>query len=341
MISDQARATASTPVGLVTEEPPGEEQRRRRSDRQRVLFIGGLGRSGSTLIERLLNEIPALFAVGETIHVWERGVRDRERCGCGEPFERCPHWTSVGHQAFGGWDNVDLDDVIGLRWSVDRSRRLPAIEYAAETGGLSGDQARYVSYLRRVLQGSAVVAGRPPVLLDSSKHLSTAALLALDPTIDLRLLHLVRDPRGVAYSWTKEVHRPETDDALMPTYSPQRTALRWVTDNLGFEALARRVPSLRLRYEDILADPGGSLRSIAALVEVDPTDLDLGFLDGRTATLRTAMHSVAGNPLRFGGDTVTLRLDDAWRHQLDRRQRALITGITGPVLARYGYARAA
>ena len=55
---------------VVNEQPP-----------QRVLFTGGLGRSGSTLIEKLLNELPPTFSVGETIHLWERGIRDAERCG--------------------------------------------------------------------------------------------------------------------------------------------------------------------------------------------------------------------------------------------------------------------
>ena len=315
----------------------GKTHLRRDDDRLKLLFIGGLGRSGSTLIERLLNELPSMFAVGETIHVWERGVQAEERCGCGEPFVDCPHWTAVGNKAFGGWDNVDLDDVIGLRWSVDRSRRLPMIEYASRTGSVSDEQSRYLSYLRRVLHGSSSVAGTPAVLLESSKHVSTAALLALDPTIDLRILHLVRDPRGVAYSWTKQVHRPETDGDLMPTYSHQRTARRWVTDNLAFEALAQRVPSIQLRYEDFLEGPGPALEAITELVDLDPASIDLSFLDGRTATLTSPMHSVAGNPLRFGGDVVELRLDDAWRQQLSRRQQALITGITSPLLLRYGY----
>ena len=333
----------AVPQRVVVEEtaadprPPIAAGRGTETERIKVLFIGGLGRSGSTLIERLLNELPTVAAVGETVHLWERGVRDRERCGCGEPFDRCPHWTGVGRHAFGGWDTVDLDEVIELRWSIDRTRRLPAIEYAARSGTTSSGQRRYLSYLRRVLVASSVVADRPAALLDSSKHVSTAALLALDPAIDLRLLHLVRDPRGVAYSWTKHVRRPEADDELMPTYPPHRTALRWVTDNLGFEALGQRVPSIRLRYEDFLAQPGRALRAIARLVDLAPTDEDLGFIDGRVATLSTPMHSVAGNPLRFGSDVMELRLDDAWRRDLPRSDRALIAGITGPLLLRYGY----
>ncbi len=311
------------------------------TERQRVLFIGGLGRSGTTLIEKLLNELPFTFAVGETIHLWERGVRDRERCGCGQPFLECEHWAAVGERAFGGWANVDLDRIIDLRWSVDRSRRLPQILRALRTGTLAEDQAEYLRHLRSVLHAAAEAAGNPLVLLDSSKHLSTAALLAADPALDVRVLHVVRDPRGVAYSWTKQIARPEADDSDMPTYRPSRTALRWVTDNLGFDLLAALgVPTLRLRYEDFLREPEDSLRAIIELV--DGGDAPLSFLETneagqRTAKVSTPMHSVAGNPLRFGGDDMVLRLDDAWREKLDPKARATVSRITAPLRRRYGY----
>ncbi|MEZ5229478.1 MAG: hypothetical protein R2710_23295 [Acidimicrobiales bacterium] len=167
------------------------------SERQTVLFTGGLGRSGSTLIEKLLNELPDTFSVGETVHLWERGVRDHERCGCGEPFAECAHWQSVGVEAFGGWDQLDVDRLIDLRWSIDRSRRLPQIFAALKSRQLNTDEVEYVDHLRRVLLAAATTAGGPQVLLESSKHLSTATLLATDPSLDVRVLHLVRDLRGV------------------------------------------------------------------------------------------------------------------------------------------------
>ena len=312
---------------------------------QIVLFIGGLGRSGSTLVEKLLNQLPQAFSVGETIHLWERGVRNDELCGCGARFSQCRHWAEVGQAAFKGWDQINLDEIINLRWAIDRSRKLPWIARAHHTGILSNRQATYVRYLSDVLLASAQVAGNPPVLLESSKHLSTAALLALDPALDVRLLHLIRDSRGVAYSWTKRVPRPETEtsgsldehDNLMPMYRTSRTAGRWFTDNLGFEALARQVPSLRVRYEDLLADPGLWLTRIGQLVDIDPQDLDLGFLDGKTATVDAPMHSVAGNPLRFNGSRLTLTTDDAWRKKLTPTDYRLVTTMTAPMLATYGY----
>ncbi len=307
--------------------------------RQTVLFTGGLGRSGSTLIEKLLNELPETFAVGETVHLWERGVRDRERCGCGEPFAECHHWNAVGDAAFGGWDQIDLERLIALRWSVDRSRRLPQIFAAHRSRHLNEDEQVYLSHLRRVLLAAAATAGQPRVLLESSKHLSTAALLALDPALDVRVLHLVRDPRGVAYSWTKEVKRPEAGpDEVMPMYRPERTAMRWVTDNLGFGALAKLgVPTMTLRYEDFLETPAQTIRQIGAFAGLSPENDHLDFLDGNKVTLRTPMHSIAGNPLRFGSAEMTLRLDDAWKRQLDRRSRRIVTTITAPVLRSFGY----
>lgn len=336
-MTDAPPAPGASSSLAATTSADGQSNEPRALSPQRVLFIGGLGRSGTTLVEKLLNELPATFAVGETIHVWERGVRNQERCGCGEPFEDCPQWSAVGQEAFGGWDEVDLDEMIGLRWRVDRSRRLPVIAESQRRGRPTPDQDRYLLHLRKVLLAAAAVAGQPKVLLESSKHLSTAALMALDDAIDLRVLHLVRDPRGVAYSWTKDVERPETDGEVMPTYRPARTAARWVTDNLGFEALALWVPTLRLRYEDVLADPTGSLRAIAEFVELDEANLDLNFIAGETVTLSKPMHSVAGNPLRFGGDEMKLALDEAWKTKLDSAQRRLVTTITAPMLWRYGY----
>jgi len=48
-----------------------------------VLFIGGLGRSGSTLLDRMLGRLDDVWSVGELVHLWERGLSQNNRCGCG------------------------------------------------------------------------------------------------------------------------------------------------------------------------------------------------------------------------------------------------------------------
>ena len=60
-----------------------------------VLFIVGASRSGSTLLERLLNELPGVMSVGELQRVWRRGFVENQLCSCGQPFHDCPFWGEV------------------------------------------------------------------------------------------------------------------------------------------------------------------------------------------------------------------------------------------------------
>jgi hypothetical protein len=73
-----------------------------------ILYIGGHGRSGSTILAQTLGQIPGFVNVGEVWQVWYRGFRENERCGCGQPFYSCEFWRAVGDEAFGGWDNIDV-----------------------------------------------------------------------------------------------------------------------------------------------------------------------------------------------------------------------------------------
>ncbi len=303
----------------------------------KVLYIGGVGRSGSTLLEKLLNELPTTFSVGETLHLWERGLRDNELCGCGNPFDECVHWTAVGPAAFGSWDQVDVDRLIDLRWRVDRSRRLAQIFSLFSGRKMNRDEQEYTTALQRVLAASAEVSGGS-VMLESSKHLSTAALMAATPGLDVSVIHLVRDPRGVAYSWTKEVARPEADGSIMPQYRPSRSAARWVTDNAGFEALARLgVPTVQIRYEDMLADPAGAMRAAALLAGISLGPGDLDYIASDKVTLSRPMHSIAGNPMRFGGETLQLRLDERWRDAMTTVDQRTVARMTSVLRWRYSY----
>src|SRR5713101_2080953 len=82
-----AAASMATPVSASSPTNPQPAQVAGPA-RPRILYLGGLGRSGSTLIERLLGELPGVCAVGEVVHMWRRGVVEGERCGCGEPARR-------------------------------------------------------------------------------------------------------------------------------------------------------------------------------------------------------------------------------------------------------------
>lgn len=299
----------------------------------RVVFLAGLGRSGTTLIERVLGEVDGVHALGEVMHMWERGVRRDELCACGTHFLECPFWSEVGKLAFGGWEAVDVDRMAELKERVDRARRIPSI-VLGRPRRFHAELDEYVDHYVRVYEAAHQLTGS--VLIDSSKQVSLAWCLARSDRVDLRVLHCVRDSRGVAYSWSKQVRRPEAVDQqheLMAQLSSRDVSVSWLVHNAGAEPLSRLVPTRRLRYEEFVTRPAELSRQALDLAEVDTP---LPHIKGSTVVLGPN-HSCAGNPMRFRTGEIELVPDVAWREEQRPAQRRAVTAFTAPLLAKYGY----
>ncbi|MEV0380640.1 sulfotransferase [Nonomuraea sp. NPDC050643] len=285
-----------------------------------VIYLGGLGRSGTTLLERLLGELPGVVALGEVVHLWERGILAEELCGCGVAFPSCSFWRQVGERAFGGWTRGLAERVLALRQRIDRTRRIARIDHP--------DLAEYARAYRRLYDAAGA-----PVVIDSSKHASLAWCLVASG-MDVRVVHVVRDPRAVAHSWARTVRRPE-DGRPMTRWSPARTAIHWSAQNAALEMLPGRGARVtRVRYEDLLAAPGATLTSLLARLGMPAPELP--FLEGRTAWLGPS-HTASGNPMRFHVGRVELRRDDAWVSGLPGGDRRVVNALTWPLRGRYGY----
>ncbi|MEV2274256.1 sulfotransferase [Nocardiopsis sp. NPDC049922] len=296
-----------------------------------------MGRSGSTLIERLLGELPGFCSVGEVVHLWRRGLLENERCGCGQPFADCGFWSDVGKEAFGGWDRLDAGAVLRLKDGVDRTRYLPMLLNGSGGGVLATRSDRYTDLYHRLYSAIALVSGAH-VVVDASKHASLAACLRLRYGARMRLLHVVRDPRAVAHSWGKRVPRPDaspdSSEPEMARYSAGRAAVQWMTQNATLDALTRRgTPSLRVRYEDFVADPAAEFARIAEFAGYAGTPPAVG--EGGVRLSRT--HAVSGNPMRFAQGPLGVRPDHGWRESLAPWRRGLVSAVTAPARGRYGY----
>lgn len=303
----------------------------------RVLYIGGVGRSGTTLVERTLDTEPEFTALGEVMHLWQRSLIDDELCGCGEPFSRCSFWSRVGDIAFGGWHHVDASRVLDLKRKLDRASLAPLLALCLGTSAWRRDIREYATCYAKLYAAAAQVAGTD-VVIDSSKQASLPFILLHDPSIDLRVLHCVRDSRAVAYSWTRTVARPEAqtaDGESMQRYSPGRMSLTWILHNTVLEGLRlTRVPRMRLRYEDWVAGPSDSVGRI------------LGFCGrsgqpsasvGDTWVELSGSHTCSGNPMRFAQGRIEVSRDNRWRSSFSGSGRRLVTLATSPLLAAYGY----
>jgi Sulfotransferase family len=243
-----------------------------------VLYIGGWGRSGSTLLAHVLAEVPGFVSVGELRYVWQAGPEGNELCGCGLEFDECPFWTAVGEEAFGGWENIDVNEVLALESAVLRHRNVPLLLMGKLAPEHQRKVQRYAELTASLYRAIQKVSGAE-VVVDSTKNPPYAYFLraAQAAGLRLRVLHLVRDSRGAAHSWAKRMARPEitNGDAFFQEFSPLKAGVRWMECNLAFEALRRlRVPTVGMRYEALAADPRGELeRMFAEMGEAGEHDL--------------------------------------------------------------------
>jgi hypothetical protein len=303
----------------------------------RVGFIAGWGRSGSTLLERLFARHPEIVSVGEMRDIWERGCIENRLCGCGAPFHACEFWSAVGQEAFGGWGNIDAAHFASLRRHVDGLRYVPLL--AGMRGGRAYEQrlGELTDAIARLYAAIIAVSGAT-IVIDSSK-IPTYALLLRRAGMDLRVVHLVRDSRGVVFSWQKHKERTDASDGtdFMQRYTPSGASARYVAHNSVTGVLrSLGTPYLLVRYEDVVADAGPALQRAMAFVAPDLGSTAFESTEDGRVQLGIS-HSVDGNPMRLDREPVRLRLDTEWRTRMTARDIRTVTALTYPLLRTYGY----
>jgi hypothetical protein len=310
----------------------------------RVLYISGDGRSGSTLLSALLGANEGFFPVGELRGIWH-AVRTNELCGCGTPFLDCSFWRVVGERVFAGWDRVDTDRMLALDARYARHRSIGRLFVPAIGRNRDSQREQYAAVLRRLYEAVWEESGCS-VIVDSSKDAPYGFLLSGIEGLDVRVVHLVRDSRGVAYSWSKRtVARPEyvAHPTLQRTFmnwqSPVRSALEWDLKNVLCHALSRSAAAgVFLRYETLVQKPDWSLAEIRRGLRWDaPVNSPPVSLAASGEFESLPHHTLGGNRVRFARGVVQVRGDDEWKTKMRRTSRLQVGILTLPLLIAYGY----
>jgi hypothetical protein len=298
----------------------------------KVVFIGGYGRSGSTLLDRMLGEVEGFWSAGELRHVFSEGYLENRLCGCGERFAECEFWREVTGLAFGDPNGFDPSAALAAKRRVDRWWRIPQIVSGASRRARHEDLRRYRELLRRLLVAIRRVSGCE-VIVDSSKDVSHGYVLrGIGPPVEPYVLHLIRDSRAVAHSWQRRKFNPGSGED-MDRYGLLRTSAEWSAIN-ALTALHRRLGGryLRLRYAELAAEPRAALGRVLESLGEGGREIPVG-ADG-VVELR-AGHTAAGNPMRFARGRTRVRPDEEWRRRMPGPSRALVTTLTAPSLLRY------
>ncbi len=295
-----------------------------------VCYVLGKGRSGSTLLNMALGELEGVFAAGELRFFWRRGLVEDRRCACGQPITRCEVWGAVADRL----TDLDAAQLAGDSEAVYAWRAAPRL-LAGRTAGWPAFE-RWSSATTRLVEALTAVTGAE-VVVDSSKWPTEPGVLGLVDGIRPFSLLLVRDPRAVAWSWQRvKTHDDFDQPREMDRYPAWHSGASWTARNLVAGLAARRSPGPRrtLRYEDLAADPAGTLSDLHRFLGGSG---DVGTaLQGRTLTV-TQGHTLAGNPTRTGGGELTISEDEEWRTGLSPADRLVTSALTWPLRRRWGY----
>lgn len=225
-----------------------------------VGYIMSSGHSGSTLTDLLLGAHPEVEGFGEIKRLQSRlGGKAGGRCTCGEKLAECPVWSNVlariGEQGLTVEDN-------------------------------SPKSARFLEFSETMFCELQRVTGAK-ALIESSKLMGHFKPIRQSSRVKPVLIHLVRDGRAVAWSAVKKQKNFAT--ALDEWTAKQKAVAEYCRQELEPEEW------MRIRYEDIVADPGAALAPVFERLEVTP-DQDLSDWAERVK------HNIGGNRMRKSAD---------------------------------------
>lgn len=304
----------------------------------KVIYIMGAGHIGSTVLDVAMSSHPKLESLGEVskFHGFGWRLAENRRCACGATVYDCPFWTRVRHR----WSELTGSEDAARYMELQPHHERTAAGWRRLLWNRFTRTSAFLEYQRgteAVYQAVQEIGGSE-YLVDSSLTPKRAYAQALNPNIDLYLIHLVRDGRGVMWSLMKP-NKKIPGRPYVPA-PPERTTKYWVSANLQSAWVMRQVDEdkrLRIRYEDFALDPSGTLERIGGLIGEDMSGL---VQDGRLTTPSTARHTVGGNRVRFIKDEeLRIRADFSWLDNLADEHRRLFWRRAGWLARRFGYLR--
>lgn len=302
----------------------------------KTILIVGMARSGSTLLGLLLGQVPGLLNIGELMHLWDRGFREDHFCGCGMKFSECNFWSGLA--ANKDWGLVE--NATDLHAALERAQNHHSLH--RNLGRQLKKPKDYEMIRESMSEAIAAISqrGAANYLVDGSKQPVYARFLSrVVGRENLHIIHIVRDPRGVAYSGAQLKRKPDagSNEVFMVRRPPLKTAIAWIKlilSGMSLKAYARTYQTLR--YEDLCTDPDTAINGVLSNIE---PQLAVSRHEYRIAKglAPEIQHTISGNPMRMNTEKLDIVADERWRRKLSELDYFLVTALCAPFLRVYRY----
>ena len=330
---DTAAANATTSPGTRS------SGSRVRFANRNLIYIGGYGRSGSTLLEILLSDHGEFVGCGEVRVFPHHALEGRLNCSCGSTFSECSVWSHVF--AAKGHDKMDavLRQIDQICWESEGWRGLLVLAFLGRRSKFFEPYRRCVTrFYENLFRGLD-----SKTLIESSKTARSArfrpAMLYRVCGIDVRLIHLTRDPRGILFSITQRGSNENIqrgDHHHEQRFVFLRVLVGWSLANVS--CLVNRFclgndRYLRVRYEDLVTNPEQQFQRIGRFLKVNYSETCQRI---KRNECFEPTHTAGGNRLARSG-TVQIRPDNAWKRAMPRWQAVVVWLLQLPLVVWMGY----
>ena len=325
------------------------------SSKLKLLYVLAASHSGSTLTALLLGSHSQLCTVGE-LKMTSIGELKRYRCSCKALINECGFWQTIreemcrrGHKKF----NIDRSGTDVRTGATDYVNRLlrplcrsPLLEMVRDLGlSLSPAWRQELPKIQQanvdLISSIATVTGSEYVV-DSSKIGIRLKYLLHNPSLEIKVVRLVRDGRAVSLTYMDPVEFADAKDTSLRAgglggnrdrerLSLEAAAHEWRRSNEEQEHLLAGIPRERqitLRYEDICANPDAELAKAFAMLGVASESVSKKF--------RRVEQHVIGNGMRLD-DTNQISLDDRWKRVFTAKQLETFAAVAGAMNRKLGY----
>lgn len=320
----------------------------------RLAYILSASHSGSTLLAMLLGAHPELVTVGE-LKATALGDPDSYLCSCRSRIRECEFWRAITQRMEKRGVTFDVTNagtdlrseatpyVKRLLKPLHHGPLLEALRDAAlACSGAWRRKLPRIQALNYALMASVLEQTGRAVIVDSSKIGIRLKYLLRTTGLDVRVIRLVRDGRGVALTYLDpgqfaDASEPSlrgggTGTAPLPARrSMAEAAEEWRRSNEEAEAVLARLERsqwMQVQYERLCAEPTATIASICSFLGVDPGATVLDF--------RSRPHHIIGNGMRLDSVGV-IRLDERWKAELSPSDLNVFQAVAGTMNRRLGY----
>jgi len=293
-----------------------------------IIYIGGYGRSGSTVLDILLGNGESVAGIGEVAHLFPMLAGDLESgCACGETLSCCPFWRRV----LSDFEQQGLNDWPGIARAQRQVEGMIGLISLVRGDFLPGGSREITGYLyrhsMRALFTSTSAAAGCFTLVDSSKTtwstIGRPLALARLACLNVKLVHLVRDGRAVMWSGAKGTNAALARGRQKASYwRGYRTAVSWAIVNLltsMMRFLLAPDQFLTLYYEDLMADSLATISRLSCFLDIELCHVKEQVERGDSLQVS---HLVGGNRVARQSQ-IRLCADDEWRKKLPLVSRYL------------------